>query len=377
MHRHHKVAAPILIVFFWFIVTLWAFKNFGNLHSFKEILDATHHLDVGWYEEIVLNGYRLIPENTAGQSTVFFPLFPFITSPFVHIFGMEPLLALNLVQKLSLLLMAGLIFKWSQLEEISPKESLIGLLLHPALVFFFVPYTESLYLTCLFGLLIAWRTKKTLLIFILGLLLGLCRPTGLFLLPAVGITLLHAVLRYRKESKCKQFLNQKFLLNLAGDAEFKSTFKLLSMAALGAFLSLALISVLMHISVNDWFAFYRYRTLWKEEPGIANLVSFLKLDLGSGFPRIVVSWLTLWGCYLLFKKGKVFESALCSISILLPAYQGKIGDIVRYSLGAAPAWILIYEHYKTSRLAQIALIGFSVSIGMVYLLFWTQRGWPG
>ena len=85
----------------------------------------------------------------------------------------------------------------------------------------------------------------------------------------------------------------------------------------------------MHVSVDDWFAFYRYRSLWKEEPGFRQLISFVQLDFGSRFPRVLFTWLTLWGSWLLIKKQRTFEGVLCLFSILLPAYQGKMGDIIR------------------------------------------------
>ena len=116
---------------------LWLFKSIGELHSFEELLKATNHLDVGWYQFIATNGYSLNPEITDGQSTVFFPLFPALAAPLIHLAGVEPLMALNIVQKLFLLGLGPLIYKWAKGEGFHPKESLTVLLLHPALVFFY------------------------------------------------------------------------------------------------------------------------------------------------------------------------------------------------------------------------------------------------
>jgi len=369
---------PIGITFLWFVVLLWTFKNIGNLHSFSSILQATNHLDVGWYQRIAVEGYKLHPHISDGQSTVFFPLFPMIASPLIHVLGLDPLLALNILQKLSLILMVVLVYRWALLEKFSPKESLLALLLHPALVFFLVPYTESLYLCCLFGLLLSWRIKNVGFILFSALLLGLCRPTGLFVIPAAGFTLLHRayVSLHNSEQRGKMF-SYPAAKALLADFEFRATLRFVLSASLGAVLAVGLVALVMHLSVGDWFAFYRYRYLWNETPGFQNFVSFLNLDLGSRFPRIIVTWLALWGSYLLLQAGRVFEGFLCIVSLLLPAYQGKMGDIIRYSLGAAPAWIMLYERSKHSRIIHMSLIAFSTSTAIALVASWLKREWVG
>lgn len=368
---------PALIVLSWTAVVLWNFKYIGGLHSFSAILQSTRHLDVIWYEKIASHGYTLDPLISDGQSTVFFPLFPLIAAPFIHFLGLQPLLALNIVQKICLVGMTYLIYQWSQLQQFSAKESLLAVLLHPALVFLMVPYTESLYLCCLFALLLSWHKKNTPLFFFGALLLGLCRPTGLFLLPAAGITLLHCGYISLKKNNRPFTLRPQTLSALIADPDFKNCFIRLTVGIAGALLALVLVAVVMQISVGDWFAFYRYRSLWNEKPGLNNLIDFLNIDYGSRLPRFVVTWLVVWGSYLLARSGRFFEGMLCLFSILLPAYQGKMGDIIRYSLGAAPAWIMVYDRCKNSRLAQMVLVAFSISTAMLLLHAWLQRGWAG
>ncbi len=349
----------------------------GGLHSSAELLAVTEWLDVGWYKAIAQRGYFIDPAIVDGQSTVFFPLFPVLAAPFIHLFSLEPLLALHLVQKLALVGMGYCAFNWSKQVGFSPRESLLALLLHPALVFLFVPYTESLYLLCFFGLLLAWNQKNSLAFLGLSYLLGLCRPTGLFLIPAAAITLPMLALQSLRSSSQPVSFSTSTFRTLLSEPEFKKSLQLLVLGVAGAAAALVSIAVVMHVSVGDWYAFYRYRSLWKEEPGFNNLLAFLNLDFGQNTSRILVSWAAFWGCWLLFKSKRTFEGALCLVAILLPAYQGKMGDIIRYSMGAAPAWMILVERYKNSRLWLMTFIAFSSALGFQFLFKWVERVWPG
>jgi len=367
----------VVLILGWFALVLWNFKYHGNLHSAAEILQATSHLDVGWYQSIAMHGYRIDPAATSGQSTVFFPLFPAFVAPVIHWLGVEPLLAMNIIQKLFLILMFFLVWAWAKAQSLCPRESLMALLLHPAAVFLLVPYTESLYLCCLFGLFIAWSRKHTAGVFVCALLLGLCRPTGLFILPAAALTLLVQSVSMAKRHAPSLRSGVAALSAGLRDPQFRDSNRCLVFACLGATSALLLVALVMHVSVSDWFAFYRYRSLWKEEPGWSNFRSFLNLDLGFRFPRVLTGWLAVVGCALLLRRGRVFEACVSLMSVMLPVYQGKIPDIIRYTLGAAPAWIILYEHLKTMRPVQWLLAGFSVSTLLLLMQAWLQRQWVG
>ncbi|MEY4066165.1 MAG: Mannosyltransferase [Pseudomonadota bacterium] len=368
---------PLIILLCWGATLLWFFKILGGLHSYADFLAATEWLDVGWYKAIAYRGYYIDPSMADGQSTVFFPLFPLLAAPFVHFFSLDSLLALHLVQKLALVGMGYCAFNWAKQVGFSPQESLLALLLHPALVFLFIPYTESLYLFCFFGLLLAWNKKNSLAFFGLSYLLGLCRPTGLFLIPAAAITLPVLALQVLRSSSQPVSPSISILRTLWYEPEFKKSTQMLVLGVAGAVAALLSIAIIMHLSVGDWYAFYRYRILWKEEPGFRNILSFLNLDFGQNTSRILVSWAAFWGCWLLFKSKRIFEGALCLLAILLPAYQGKMGDIIRYSMGAAPAWMILVERYKNSRLWLITFIAFSSALGFHFLVRWVARVWPG
>lgn len=377
---------PVFLVLGWLAVTLWLFKSMGELRSFADILKASNYLDVVWYQKIAVHGYTLEPHILDGQSTVFFPLFPLLASPFVHFLSLDPLLALHIVQKLGLVLMAFLAYRWSTAAGLAAKESLLSLLVHPAWVFLLIPYSESVYLCCLFALLLAWQQKNAPAFFVGAFLLGLCRPTGLFLIPAAGLTLgvylFQAFKQVRIESAAageahrKQNLNSLFA-KLWANPSLKTNFILLCSGVAGAFAALGAVALVMHLSVGDWYAFYRYRSLWKEEPSFRYFLSALNLDFGSQTPRILATWAALWGSALLLRSGRIFEGMLCTVSILLPVYQGKMGDIIRYTLGAAPAWMMLSEQLKEKRSLQLAFVASCAAYGVVLCYRWLARDWVG
>jgi hypothetical protein len=362
----------------------------GGLHGFNEILTAANHLDVGWYQKIASTGYSIEPEILDGQSTVFFPLFPLLASPFIHLFSLSSLSALFIVQKLALAVMAYLAFKWSAAAGLSPKESTLSLFLHPAWIFLVIPYSESLYLCCLFALFLAWQSENKLAFFASAFFLGLCRPTGLFLLPATGLTLLYYTFEACTRFKDARSLNQAAHISTTkptwreaifhaciNDATFKQRFTLLCTGVAASLIALGTVALVMHVSVGDWFAFYRYRSLWKEEPSVRYFLTALNLDFGSQTPRILATWAALWGTALLLRTGRIFEGSLCAVSILLPVYQGKLGDIIRYTLGAAPAWMVLSEHLKSRPTIRLAFIAAGCAYGVVLCSRWLSRGWVG
>ncbi|MEY4066160.1 MAG: Mannosyltransferase, partial [Pseudomonadota bacterium] len=257
------------------------------------------------------------------------------------------------------------------------KVSLVTLLLHPAFVFLFVPYTESLYLLLLFLLMLSWQKKSSIGFLLLSLWIGLCRPTGLFLMPAAFFTLLILFYREVRSHWGETRSLSKLAATLGTNDALITHVKLLVLGIAGSLTALLTVAVVMKISVDDWFAFYRYRNLWKEVRGIGNFLPFVQLDFGMHTGRVLVVWLSIWGCWLLLKSGRIFEAVFCVLSLLLPIYQGKMGDIVRYALGAAPAWMFLTAERQAGRRRLLFVTAISVGIGMQLLEKWIQRTWVG
>ena len=79
----------------------------------------------------------------------------------------------------------------------------------------------------------------------------------------------------------------------------------------------------------------------------------------------------------LWRSGQKMIGLFCSLLILLPIYQGKLGDMVRYCLSASPAWILLVFHTARWPWA-IGVLGILSGLYAFHLLIlWLQQGWVG
>ena len=327
------------------------------------LLHATERWDVGWYQHIVAHWYAPLDRPDGQQPAVFFPLLPLLAR-LVHVgTGASPLVSLNVVQKLSLVPLAYLSWRW--VAELCPESGLQGrvagllsLLLHPTFVFLLVPYTESLYLCLLFAALLAWAPRRPGLLFAAAFLLGVTRPTGLFLGPTALLWLAVESARHR---------SWRFWRSV--ETRDRACVVALVLAPVAAFATVAFID---QLALGDALAFLHYRGKWMPRPALTNLLAMFRPD-----PQFGPAWVALGGSVLLFRRGLRFEALLCVVSLLLPLYQGNFGDMVRYTFGAAPAWMLVWIALGRWRWALVAIAIGSTALGLQLLTFWLAGRWVG
>jgi len=133
--------------------------------------------DAFYYVAIVRDGYQ------AGKSTAnFHPLYPWL-SAVVNVVFREPLLSLLLVASVAGLLLAQAFYRLALLDcdEQQSWHATALLLLFPASIALFVPYTESLFLLLSVICLLAAREKRFWLAGLAGCLAALTRQQGIFL----------------------------------------------------------------------------------------------------------------------------------------------------------------------------------------------------
>jgi hypothetical protein len=148
---------------------------------------AWRHWDSGVYSRIAFNGY------ISPDLTVFFPLWPLLVHVVSFIFlggnltSSEPtfivgLILTNLLFYLALVLFYCLISE--DFDSSIARESLFYLALGPYALFFFAPYTESLFLFLCLAFFVVLRQHKTWswwLAGVCGFLVALTRGTGFLL----------------------------------------------------------------------------------------------------------------------------------------------------------------------------------------------------
>lgn len=225
-----------------FVCAYFALLFFGGI---KGMPDTTNLIkwDAFYYHSIKENGYShywYMASNSA-----FFPFFSYLWR----------LLHLNAVGisifNLSLFLYS--IYLLYSTFSINIKYVLIFISL-PAAIFFYVPYTESLFFFFCTLFLIGLAKDNLKLIFIGLLLASITRATALFFVPAI---LFMEVL-----SSPKPFINKKLIVNCV-------------VMSLASILGLLIVVLIQHYQTGVWFAFVKQQfRFWQH-----------KLDI-PGFPLV-------------------------------------------------------------------------------------------
>lgn len=182
---------------FGFFIVLLAWIAAKVAYSFTDEFPALTLLcrwDCGWYESIARQGYvSPIPplfQNSEGSNVAFFPAYPYLGRALAAVLGIPLHAALPLVSILCTLLVS--VSLWRLLAEerrFSRFFRYAVLVAYPASFYFFVSYSEALYLAAMLGgvsLLVRPPRKGALLWGLLalsGLALGATRLTG-FIIPS-------------------------------------------------------------------------------------------------------------------------------------------------------------------------------------------------
>ncbi|HET6979067.1 MAG TPA: glycosyltransferase family 39 protein [Pyrinomonadaceae bacterium] len=133
--------------------------------------------DVNYYVEIVKHGYQ------AGAATAnFHPLYPWIAKVVAMVVG-QPLVSLLLVASVAGLLLTVCFYRLARLDVDNEQawKATALMLVWPASVALFIPYTESLFLLLSVYCLFAARQRNFWLAGLAGALATLTRQQGLFL----------------------------------------------------------------------------------------------------------------------------------------------------------------------------------------------------
>jgi hypothetical protein len=354
---------------FIYLIGQWLLHWFAKVSGYPartlaEFIVQVSHLDVAWYLAIAQKGYWIDPTRV-DQPVVFFPLFPVLIRGMHELTSMGFELSAIVVQKLSAAAMLAALVWWVRGFAPPPHFSVVTLCtvfltFHPAAIFLAVPYTEALFLAMGFllsGLLgRAPRQSTPWVACLCALGLGLTRPSGLFLLPCGAMML---VLDWKQPAQ----------RNIA-----------LSLIA-GVLVALMILTATLQYYLGEPFAFYARRfgfEGWKENPSLINILRLIQLPIGGRhMGRYLVIYVHLAGCFLLWRSGQRTVGLFCLLLILLPVYQGKLGDMARYCLSASPAWILFVLHTARWPWA-IGLLGILSGIYAFHLLIlWLQKGWVG
>ena len=141
--------------------------------------------DAAWYRDIADHGY----DGVAHEGLRFFPLVPLVTRalsiPLLGNVGVALTLLVNVAALITGVLLHRLVREQSADRALATRAAWLVALLPPALVLV-LGYAEAIALALVVGGFLSLRRKQWWMAALLGVLLGLCRPTGmLFAIPAL------------------------------------------------------------------------------------------------------------------------------------------------------------------------------------------------
>lgn len=303
--------------------------------------------DTGAFKEIALFGYdkkfiHTIPGEEGYASWAFFPLMPLI----VRFFYIITFKSLN-INLIGTFVNMGIYYafllvmlKYMRFKKINLNLKIFILLFvfNPYSYYFFIMYSESLYMLLLLSCCFLIEKNKLLYAGIAGMLLTATRSTGFL----IYIPLLYKIfiLNYKKD--------KNIFLSLSGT--FKNVlFNLEHMLAI--FLVPAGICLYMnhlYFVTGDAVAFLSVQTAWGRADGffLVNLVNglvnpSLNIIVGNR-TQAVICLICLALAASMFLRKKYLYGTFCLVSLIIPMSSG-LCSMQRFALGTVFMLLFIYE----------------------------------
>jgi hypothetical protein len=194
------VLLPYLLVRSALWIVLWIAMGLKNGQTPK-LTDPYFYLhgwsrwDSGWYLRIAEDGYTAVTNLRQESSLAFFPAYPYLIRGLHALLpefmqGSDTRVWIGLIlSNLCILAALGLLHHCVERyfgKELDPDRTVLYMLVFPASFYFFSVYTESFFLlVAVTAFFFAFR-QQWWLAGAAGLVLGMSRPTGILLAPALG-----------------------------------------------------------------------------------------------------------------------------------------------------------------------------------------------
>jgi hypothetical protein len=261
-----------------FVLFYLIFSFFGIITEFPTN-DSILRWDASWYNSIMKNGYQYFWYEASNSA--FFPLFPYLWK-LLHVNAIW----ISLINYLICLFGLYLLFKHFEIE----KKIILVFLAIPSSIFFFLPYTESLFLLCTSIFLVGLKNDNLKWIVVGIFLSSLTRATAMFFIPSIIIM-------------------EVFFANQLMD---KKVWKNILLYSLVSLIGLFVVVLFQYALTAEWFAFAKQQVkFWHHRfslPGIPFVTyggsSILWLDaLALNFGFIASLLLVVFGVRFLLKKS--------------------------------------------------------------------------
>jgi Mannosyltransferase (PIG-V) len=315
--------------------------------------------DTVWYAGIIRNGYGYSDDASVQSATVFYPLYPLVSSALKSLLGIDEYLALLLVANVASVIVVLLMTKFF-VEEVGDEVALVSLAFFsffPSSLFLSAGYTESLCLVfILLGLILSARKKFVLASVSAGLSLG-TRSTGIVLIP---------VILWEMWSRQAQPL-PRLLPRMALCGVLAASGLLLYMAYLG-------------VRFGHPMAFATGQSTWQGGTFLDRLVSAATLSPFRHFDWPTSGWflcflvLTIWS----FRHLRFPVSLYALATLMLPYLTlGITGSTNRFVLMCFPAFMCMGILCKGRPWLAAALIGIFGALLLFNTALFSQWYWVG
>ncbi len=324
----------------------WALSN----EHFAEGLTVFTRNDSFWYMKIFDEGYPTVPPKLwVCDAFPFFPLYPiFLKITSLGIFNFD--VSAFLLSFILLFLFAKGISKLEYFQNDQSKiiSYLIMWVALPFHYFFFVNYTELLFITILFWVLVSIEQQKHLKLSFLLFMLVLCRPTGL--IAAFFIWIWKVIL----VNKDKSFLQRVFSKQ--------------SLMFVSAPLGIVMYMIYLHFHCGDAFAFNHSVITWGRTWGNP-FRGFMDLRDWNYYVLTGVTVLILVFTGIYTKKLTLGERIFQWSLTIFPLFSGLLVSYYRYFMVVFPihfVWANAINGSKNRRL----MIAILATINLITYGYW-------
>jgi hypothetical protein len=297
-------------------------------------LDAGVRNDALWYAGIVQNGYSFSTRHMS--SIAFYPLYPLLVKIASVLVG-NVFVAGMLISTVCLFGAVILLHAWMEdrnLGDATPA-TVLCLLLFPWSLFYAAMYSESLYLLLAIGAFLWYERGQWWLSGMCTFLLALDRPTGILIVPALGVLL------YRRHER-----------------------------PIGAFVPMATaLTGIGMFAVFQWVALGSPVASWQAAAvppwsrGIHQAFLDITLHARPGFPAWYVAFMLTIGLIALMAIPAVIHrlgpayALFAALTIILPAASG-LTSLERYLITSFPLFVTLSCTVHRRVLVGVLVFGF-------------------
>lgn len=346
---------------------LYMIQNDGYI-SFVDAVKNMSKWDSGWYRTIILQGYDEFPSghpNGDAANWAFFPLYPIIVKIFYLVINVDPYIIGSFISTICII--GSLIMGYLYILETRDNKSkgiifIILMSLGMFSFYFYITYTESLYLLLLISALYFLYKEKYILVGILGAFASATRSMGVMLVFAIAVQYTAKYLekdeRTFKGYICEALKNAKLILGV-----------LLIPSGIFTYMN-----YLGH-KVGDPMAFSRIEIAWGKHISNPFRNLYNAFTNGNKYDMVMAIFavLAIGIIFYLIINKRFVEGILGIIFVFIPLSTG-MQSMSRYLIGSF-VYILglidIISTIKNKIIIKI-IIGISIGIEIILIIGWIK-----